>query len=94
MRLDQWRKTEVSADCDCTLYESSIHPVIRFIHDTKIEPTGWVTIKIEEGQTNLFPSCEKEYFTSFNDIKSLKNNGAIIFDSKCFIDKKLVDARL
>jgi len=74
VRLDQWRETEVSADCDCTLYESSIHPVIRFIHDTKIEPTGWVTIKIEEGQTNLFPSCEKEYFTSFNDIKSLKNN--------------------
>ena len=28
------------------------------------------------------------------DFKSLKNNGAIIFDSKCFIDKKLVDARL
>ena len=28
------------------------------------------------------------------DFKSLKDNGTIIFDSKCFIDKKLVDARL
>jgi len=73
-RLSQWRKTEVSVNCDCTLYESSIHPVIRFIHDTKIEPTGWIKIKILEGQTNLFPSCKLEYFTSFNDIEPLKKN--------------------
>tara|TARA_B110000285_G_scaffold214500_1_gene259918 strand:+ start:2591 stop:6466 length:3876 start_codon:yes stop_codon:yes gene_type:complete len=73
-RLEQWRATEVSVDCDCTLYESSIHPVIRFIHDTKIEPTGWVTIKNQEGKTNLFTSCEKEYFTTFNDIKPIDKN--------------------
>ena len=73
-RLEEWRMTEVSADCDCTLYESSIHPVIRFIHDTKIEPTGWVNIKIQDGKTNLFPCCKHEYFTTFNDIKPLQNN--------------------
>ena len=70
-RLQQWRLTPTSVDCESNLYESSIHPVIKFIHDTKINPTGWVSCNATMDKTNLFPSCKYEYFTNVNDIKSL-----------------------
>jgi DNA polymerase elongation subunit (family B) len=73
-RLDIWRTTPTSADCDSNLYESSIHPIIRFIHDSKIQPTGWIEIKTIDEKTNLFPKCKHEYFTSFNDIKPIDKN--------------------
>jgi len=73
-RLNEWRDTPTPADCDSNLYESSIHPIIRFIHDSKIEPTGWVRIKIIDDKTNLFSSVKHEYFTNFKDIKTLKKD--------------------
>ena len=73
-RLMQWRLTPTSVDCESNLYESSIHPVIKFIHDTKIKPTGWISCKIIEEKTNLFPSCKYEYFTNVNDIKSIDSS--------------------
>jgi DNA polymerase elongation subunit (family B) len=71
-RLNEWRETPTSADCNSNLYESSIHPIIRFIHDSKIEPTGWVSIKIIEESTYLFPKCKYDYHTDFKDVKPLK----------------------
>lgn len=48
----QWinidRINENERICDSNLYESSIHPVIRFIHETNINPSGWVKCKVEE----------------------------------------------
>ena len=73
-RLDEWRKTPTCADCNSNLYESSIHPIIRFIHDSKIEPTGWISIKILEESTYLFPKCKYDYHTNFNDVKPLKKD--------------------
>ena len=70
-RLNEWRSTPTSADCNSNLYESNIHPIIRFIHDSKIEPTGWISIKIIEESTYLFPKCKHEYHTDFSDIKPL-----------------------
>ena len=70
-RLTEWRNTPTSADCNSNLYESSIHPIIRFIHDSKIEPTGWISIKIIEGSTCLFPKCKYDYHTEFSDVKPL-----------------------
>ena len=73
-RLDQWRKTPTCADCNSNLYESSIHPIIRFIHDSKIEPTGWISIKILEESTYLFPKCKYDYHTDFSDVKPLNKD--------------------
>ena len=71
-RLESWRKTPTSVNCEANLYESSIHPIIRFIHDSKIEPTGWVSIKnIEVSEPYLFPKCKNEYYINFKDIKPL-----------------------
>ena len=39
---------EKDEQCDSHLYESNIHPVIRFIHETKIQPANWVDIDITE----------------------------------------------
>jgi len=42
-----WFDTAVmktTAKNDSNLYESSIHPIIRFIHESGIDPTGWVTV--------------------------------------------------
>lgn len=40
----------VTSKCDSNLYETNIHPVVRFIHERKIKPTGW--IKITSTDTN------------------------------------------
>ena len=47
-RLSQWRNVQTTSDCDCNLYESTIHPIIKFIHDTKIDPTGWIQCKLDK----------------------------------------------
>ena len=31
---------------DSNLYESNIHPILRFIHEKDLETCGWVTVKI------------------------------------------------
>ena len=87
-RLNEWRNTPTSADCNSNLYESSIHPIIRFIHDSKIEPTGWISIKIIEESTHLFPTCKYDYHTDFSDVKPLKkddlsNYRIASFDIEC-----------
>tara|TARA_Y100000389_G_scaffold109150_1_gene106231 strand:+ start:7169 stop:10768 length:3600 start_codon:yes stop_codon:yes gene_type:complete len=42
-KIKQWIKCN-SEECDSCLYESSISPIIKFIHDKKINPSGWVKI--------------------------------------------------
>tara|TARA_B100000900_G_scaffold374829_1_gene356373 strand:- start:363 stop:4265 length:3903 start_codon:yes stop_codon:yes gene_type:complete len=87
-RLNEWRNTSAPADCDSNLYESSIHPIIRFIHDSKIQPTGWVRIKIIEESTKLFNSVKYEYSTNVEDIlpldkDDLSNYKIASFDIEC-----------
>tara|TARA_B100001287_G_scaffold276808_1_gene289617 strand:+ start:874 stop:4872 length:3999 start_codon:yes stop_codon:yes gene_type:complete len=45
--------------CDSNLYESSLHPIIRFIHERDIDPTGWIECEIED-------KCEIDIFNSKN----------------------------
>ena len=88
-RLESWRSVPTSADCNSNLYESSIHPIIRFIHDSNIEPTGWVSItNIEVSEPYLFPKCKNEYYINFKDIKplikdSLSDYRIASFDIEC-----------
>jgi len=37
-----------SEECDSNLYEANIHPIIRFIHETNIKPSGWIELKQKE----------------------------------------------
>lgn len=76
IRLNEWKlNTITNYDCDCNLYESTIHPIIRFIHDTNINPTGWVQCKCKNDiVTGLFNSCEYEYSASFKSLKSYDHN--------------------
>ena len=76
IRLNEWKLNTISNyDCDCNLYESTIHPIIKFIHDTKINPTGWVKCKCKNDIiTGLFNSCEYEYSASFKSLKPYDYN--------------------
>jgi len=68
-----------TSNCDSNLYEATLPPVIRFIHQTKIDPTGWVTVKPLPDDsplyldTKLFEGCAggkgcKEYTCLTKDI--------------------------
>ena len=60
------------SNCDSNLYESSLPPFVRFIHDTQIDPTGWVSVKEASGKnvlkTGLFDACT-EITTLVGDVK-------------------------
>ena len=76
IRLNEWKlNTTTTYDCDCNLYEATIHPIIKFIHDTNINPTGWIQCKYKNDiVTGLFNSCEYEYSASYKSIQSISYN--------------------
>ena len=41
----EWFGVDTTLNCDSNLYEAGLPPVIRFIHDSHIDPTGWVTVQ-------------------------------------------------
>jgi len=57
--MTEWLQVETTLNCDSHLYEASLPPVIRFIHDSQIDPTGWVTVTPTSSsqalETGLFP---------------------------------------
>ena len=70
--IRDWFLIETTANCDSNLYESSLPPVVRFIHDTQIDPTGWVSVKEASGKnvlkSGLFDACT-EITTIVADVK-------------------------
>ena len=67
------RPIEGEKICDSNLYESSLHPIIRFIHERNIDPTGWVRCEIEEKSiSKIFKDSEIEEFTcKWNKIQKI-----------------------
>ena len=45
----EWFKLDKDDNCDSHLYESNIHPFIRFIHDRQIQPANWISVEDDEG---------------------------------------------
>ena len=43
-KLIDWFRQEHNCNCLCNLYESKVHPLLRFIHEKNIESCGWVSI--------------------------------------------------
>ena len=57
----QWFQLEKDDNCDSHLYESNIHPSIRFIHERQLQPANWVSIEIDEEELygdKLFPDAD------------------------------------
>ena len=44
LKIKSWIDCNIQ-ECDACMYESSIPPIIKFIHEFDIEPSGWVRIK-------------------------------------------------
>ena len=75
--------------CDSNLYESSLHPIIRFIHDKDINPTGWVSCEIKDNSrvVPVFYGLE-EFSCDWNDIQKIdsiktSNYKIAAFDIEC-----------
>ena len=65
-RFAEWINLETQ-NCDSNLYESFIHPIIRFIHESDIKPTGWVEANVDDKYTtDLFDN--EEYSCSWENI--------------------------
>ena len=62
-----WFTQEHNCDCVANLYEAKIHPMLRFLHEMKINPTGWIRIKPSDKNK----PCENPTFNAdiqLNDI--------------------------
>ena len=50
---------------DSNLYESNIHPLLRFIHDRNIQPSGWIEFTYTKSNTvknsKQIYNCKKQY---------------------------------
>ena len=76
--------------CDSNLYESSLHPTIRFIHERNINPTGWVECETMEinPMVSVFSNYENEYCCDWKNIKPIddiktSNYKIASFDIEC-----------
>ena len=57
----EWLNIDKDDSCDSHLYESNIHPIIRFIHECNIQPSNWIQIDIDEDEMScggLFTNCD------------------------------------
>jgi len=55
----EWFNLEKDDVCDSHLYESNIHPSIKFIHECNIQPANWIRVEVEEEDLDthtLFPN--------------------------------------
>ncbi len=59
---------------DSNLYESSLHPIIRFIHERNINPTGWVKARIEDNDPfQIFPDLKEEFTCLWTNIEPIED---------------------
>ena len=56
-RYKDWFEQEKPPSCNSYIYESDVHPLLRFIHETKIKPADW--IEYEEISDKIHKSCFK-----------------------------------
>ena len=42
--IEDWFKQEHNCECLANMYESKIHPLLRFIHEQDIKSSGWVRV--------------------------------------------------
>ena len=87
----EWMSLDKDDVCDSHLYESNIHPTIKFIHERNIQPANWVKLNINEVPSGggLFPQSDylideidyKEVFPSTEE--SISPYTIASFDIEC-----------
>uniref|UniRef100_A0A6C0FB09 DNA-directed DNA polymerase n=1 Tax=viral metagenome TaxID=1070528 RepID=A0A6C0FB09_9ZZZZ len=70
-KILEWFKQDHNCDCVANLYESKIHPTLRFIHEKNIESCGWVRVKIPNREFNIIDEAE-QIFNVDIEISKLK----------------------
>lgn len=69
------------------LYESNLDPILRFVHDTKIQTAGWVKVSglsrndIAQTQYDIKTHCSNIEFVDRSDISKLRQAS---FDIECY----------
>jgi DNA polymerase elongation subunit (family B) len=75
--LKGWLKlAENNCDCEANLYESKVHPILKFIHETDIKSCGWVEIngQITKKSRKIF-NCDYEYDNiNYKNVKYIEND--------------------
>jgi len=88
----EWLNLDKDDSCDSHLYESNIHPIIRFIHECKIQPANWIQIDIDDEEMisgGLFSYSDLViddlYYTSLKSIDDESISPYVIasFDIEC-----------
>jgi len=81
-------------ECSSNLYEANIHPLLRFIHDKNIDPSGWIkihtnhkSVKEIQDESKVF-KCDTELKCKCcnidkTDIDSISNISIASFDIEC-----------
>ena len=78
---------ENNCDCEANLYESKVNPILKFIHETNINPCGWIQIT-----TNKKPTKTKKFLSDlqYDNIKyeliKPVNNDTILDFTICSFD--------
>jgi len=67
--MKKWFRQEHNCDCIANLYEAKIHPMLRFIHEKKIDSCGWVEVSFSNA--NFLSSPETHNFNVDIQINSL-----------------------
>ena len=70
-KIKRWIQSNIP-ECDSCLYESNIPPIIKFIHETKIEPSGWVKLENCSESSIKYFKTELQLETNVDNIKPYK----------------------
>ena len=68
--IEDWRSI-CNDECQANLYETDIHPILRFIHSRNISPAGWIEISGKSVKTidDKTFKCDMEYSCKCVNIK-------------------------
>lgn len=88
--LDDW-KNICNEECQANLYETDIHPILRFIHSRNISPAGWIeisgkSVKMIDDKTfkcDMEYSCKCINIKPKDDMDGLSDIVVASFDIEC-----------
>jgi len=74
-KLDEWRKIAKDG-FEANLYEANLHPMIRFIHINKINPSGWIKLSIDtdKGSNDVIEDIDSMSFKASLEITCISKN--------------------
>ena len=56
-KVKKWFTQEHNCDCIANLYESKLHPMLRFLHEKNINSCGWVEINVNPTKAVNHPNA-------------------------------------